>query len=137
MDYTPQSSRICNICVNVMLIGELSQKTGLSKDTIRFYEKMGLITASKREAGTRLYKEFTPETVERLLLINQGKGLGFTLREIKQLIDEWGSEQIPRTEQIWIIERKLEDVAQKMQQLNEIKTYLAVKLTRLKNESTT
>ncbi|MGF1518891.1 MAG: MerR family DNA-binding transcriptional regulator [Nodosilinea sp.] len=43
--------------MTTMLIGELAKQTGLSKDTIRFYEKMGLIAASHRPAGTRFYKE--------------------------------------------------------------------------------
>ena len=47
-----------------MLIGELSRKTGLTKDTIRFYEKLGLITAGERQAGTRLYKEFSEEMLQ-------------------------------------------------------------------------
>ncbi|MBD2775092.1 MerR family transcriptional regulator [Iningainema tapete] len=117
-----------------MLIGELSRKTGLSKDTIRFYEKMGLISASDRQAGTRIYKEYGTDTVERLLMINQGKGLGFTLSEIKQLINEWGNDGMPKLEQIQIIERKLEEITRKMQQLEEIKTYLSTKLSRLKQE---
>ena len=115
-----------------MLIGELAKRTGLSKDTIRFYEKSGLITAQERQAGTRLYKEFSEETAERLLMITQGKGLGFTLKEIKQLMDEWKDGTMPEDEQIRVIERKLEEVAQKMQQLGEIKTYLTAKLTKLK-----
>lgn len=115
-----------------MLIGELAKKTGLSKDTIRFYEKSGLITAQERQAGTRLYKEFSEETAERLLMITQGKGLGFTLKEIKQLIDEWKDGTMPEEEQIRVIERKLEEIAQKMQHLAEIKTYLTAKLTKLK-----
>jgi MerR family transcriptional regulator, copper efflux regulator len=117
-----------------MLIGELSKKTGLSKDTIRFYEKIGLITASEKQAGTRIYKEFSIETVERLYMINQGKQLGFTLNEIKQLIDEWGSNIIPKSEEIRIVESKLQEIAQKMQQLENIENYLASKLIRLKQE---
>ncbi|MBU7584760.1 MAG: MerR family transcriptional regulator [Nostoc sp. TH1S01] len=117
-----------------MLIGELSKKTGLSKDTIRFYEKMGLIAANERQAGTRIYKEFSVETIENLRLINQGKALGFTLNEIKQLIHEWGSNEIPKTKQILIIEHKLQEITEKIQQLEEIKTYLAAKRTRLQQE---
>jgi MerR family transcriptional regulator, copper efflux regulator len=117
-----------------MLIGELSKKTGLSKDTIRFYEKLGLISALDRQAGTRVYKEYSAETVNRLLMINQGKGLGFTLNEIKQLLDEWGGEIIPKSEQIKIVERKLEQISEKMQQLSAIKSYLATKLSKLKQE---
>ncbi|KAB8320222.1 MerR family transcriptional regulator [Tolypothrix campylonemoides VB511288] len=117
-----------------MLISELSKKTGLSKDTIRFYEKIGLIAASDRQAGSRIYKEYSVETIERLLVINQGKGLGFTLNEIKQLLDEWANNGIPKNEQIGIIERKIEEIAQKMQHLTEMKTYLVAKLSRLKQE---
>jgi len=119
-----------------MLIGELSRTTGFSKDTIRFYEKIGLIAASERQAGTRIYKEYNQETVERLQIINQGKGLGFTLSELRQILDEWGSdaEAIPKREVIQILERKLEEVAEKVQQLDAIKTYIVTKLRRLNQE---
>ena len=117
-----------------MLIGELSKKTGLSKDTIRFYDKLGLISASDRRAGTRFYKEYSPDTVERLLMIAQGKGLGFTLNEIKQLLDEWNSGGMSKQDQIKIIERKIEEVETKTRQLEAIKTYLDVKLSKLSEE---
>jgi MerR family transcriptional regulator, copper efflux regulator len=114
-----------------MLIGELAQKTGVSKDTIRFYEKLGLIAASDRQAGTRLYKEYSLATIERLLLITQGKGLGFTLSEIKQLLNEWDSGAISTRDQIKVIERKIVEITEKMQQLRSIKTYLSDKLSKL------
>ena len=118
-----------------MLIGELSRKTGLTKDTIRFYEKLGLITAGERQAGTRLYKEFSEEMLQRLLLINQAKTLGFTLNEIKQFVEEWGSHStIPECEQIHIIERKLKEISQKMRQLAEVESSLTAKLRHLKHE---
>lgn len=118
-----------------MLIGELAQRTGLTKDTIRFYEKMGLINASDRQAGTRIYKEFSEKMMERLLLINQAKTLGFTLNEIRQLVQEWGDHSIiPKSEQVRIVERKIEEISKKMQQLAEIESSLAAKLNRLKHE---
>lgn len=119
----------------MMLIGELASRTGLTKDTIRFYEKIGLITAGDRQAGTKLYKEFSEEILQQLLLINQAKTLGFTLKEIKKFVDEWGSHPtIPEGEQIHIIERKLEETSHKMRQLAEIQFYLTAKLRRLKHE---
>jgi MerR family transcriptional regulator, copper efflux regulator len=114
-----------------MLIGELSKKTGVSKDTIRFYEKLGLIAASDRQAGTKLYKEYSPETVERLAMICQGKGLGFTLSEIKQLLDEWGSGAMSNRDRINVIERKIEEIVEKQQKLDAIKTYLFTKISKL------
>jgi MerR family copper efflux transcriptional regulator len=43
-------------------------------------------------------------------MINQGKGLGFTLSEIKQLIDEWGNGTMAKHEQIRVIERKVKEM---------------------------
>lgn len=114
-----------------MLIGELSKKTGISKDTIRFYEKMGLITSTDRQAGSRIYKEYSTEAIERLLMINQGKKLGFTLGEIKQLMQDWEEGMMSKQDKIRIIKSKLEEINQKMEQLATIKTYLLDKLSKL------
>lgn len=70
-----------------MLIGELSKACGLSRDTIRFYEKHGLITVGKKERRFNNYKEYSEETLKRLLSIKQLKGFGFTLNEISELLD--------------------------------------------------
>ena len=135
MDYTPQSRNTLTFPEKIMLIGELSKRTGLSKDTIRFYKKLGLIVSKDRPAGTRQYQEFSVEMVERLLLIKQGKQLGFSLNEMKQFLDRWGSDTIPKIEQIQIVEKKLEEINEKMQQIEKIKTYLTAKLSRLKQEA--
>lgn len=119
-----------------MLIGELAKKAGLTKDTIRFCEKIGLITTSDRQAGTRYYKEFSEEMLHRLLLINQAKALAFKLNEIKQFAQKWGTlSNIPEAEQILIIESKLKQISDNMQQLAEIQSYLTAKLNRLKYEA--
>jgi MerR family transcriptional regulator, copper efflux regulator len=115
-----------------MLIGELAKQTGLSKDTIRFYEKLGLIVAAEREAGSRLYKEFDEDTIQRLFIIKQGQSLGFTLSEMKELADVWGSSSIPKGQQLKIIEGKLEQTSEKLRQLNDIQKFLKAKLSKLK-----
>jgi MerR family transcriptional regulator, copper efflux regulator len=115
-----------------MLIGDLSKQTGLSKDTIRFYEKLGLIAASNHEMKTKSYKRYSLDTIERLSMIVQGKGLGFTLGEIKQLLDEWGGGEISKRDLIEIIERKIAEIIKKKQQLESIETYLVNKLSKLK-----
>jgi MerR family transcriptional regulator, copper efflux regulator len=114
-----------------MLIGELAKKTGLTKDTIRFYEKKGLIESQERQAGMRTYMEFSPEMLERVVIITQGKSLGFTLNEIKHLIDTWGKTEIPIAEKLKVIDRKLEEIGEKMSQLEEIKLYLIAKRNRI------
>ncbi|PSB53051.1 MerR family DNA-binding protein [Chamaesiphon polymorphus] len=115
-----------------MLIGELAQKTGLSKDTIRFYAKIGLIFASDRRAGSRIYQEFSTETMERLLLITQGKSLGFTLNEMKQLVDAAIDGSLPLAEKIKVTESKLVQIKAKIEQLQAIEIQLTAKLGHLK-----
>ena len=69
-----------------MLIGELSKKTGLSRDTIRFYEKKGLIKVGRRERRVNNYKEYSDSTLRRLLLFVKIKSYGFTLNECAEII---------------------------------------------------
>lgn len=110
-----------------MLIGELAQQTGLSKDTIRFYQKRGLIEAKARQAGSRTYMEFSPEMLERVVLITQGKSLGFTLNEIRHLMETWGNAVMPLSEKLNVIDGKLDEITKKMRQLEEVKSYLTAK----------
>ncbi|MDX2281587.1 MAG: MerR family DNA-binding protein [Saprospiraceae bacterium] len=65
-----------------MLIGDLVHKTGFSKDTIRFYEKQGLIKISRRERRANNYKEYPESVMDDLKIIRRLKNLGFTLVEI-------------------------------------------------------
>lgn len=68
-----------------MLIGELSKRCGLSRDTIRYYEKLRLIVVGDRVAGND-YKIYGRESLDRLNHIQQLKTVGFTLREIRNLL---------------------------------------------------
>ena len=66
------------------LIGELSDRVGVSAHTIRYYERLGLLELPKRtESGYRIYGE---ENEERLRFIQKAKRFGLSLDEIKQLI---------------------------------------------------
>jgi len=70
-----------------MLIGELVEKTGFSKDTIRFYEKQGLIAVGRKQRRHNNYKEYSTEILEKLLAIKRMKNFGFTLNEAAGLLD--------------------------------------------------
>jgi len=70
-----------------MLIGELSKKTGLTKDAIRLYEKQGLIKVTRTERRVNNYKEYSNDTLRRLLLVKKIKSYGFTLSESAEIIN--------------------------------------------------
>ncbi len=69
-----------------MLIGALSKASGFSKDTIRFYEKIGLIELPKATRSTNNYKDYPDEVLQTLKAISNLKNLGFTLEEIREII---------------------------------------------------
>lgn len=65
-------------------IGEVAERLGLSLRTIRHYEEVGLVVPARTQGGFRLYSE---EDVQRLALIRRMKPLGFTLEEMRGLLE--------------------------------------------------
>jgi len=67
-----------------MKIGELAKKANVNIDTIRYYERRGLLSKPKRTASD--YRIYSAADAKRLLFIVHAKSLGFTLEEIKVLL---------------------------------------------------
>lgn len=107
-----------------MLIGDLVKKTGLSKDTIRYYEKMGLIKVNKKERRENNYKEYSNDILVRLTLVKRLKLLGFTLNEISDVIDILLGETNPCAEILGTVDTKMDLIDQKIKELQEIKARL-------------
>ena len=108
---------ICN-----MLINELSKKTGLSTHTIRFYEKSGLIEGKQNEAiKSNNYFHYDEVTVEKLEFISDAKSVGFTIREIGQMIDAWYNQKYNKEQKLEILDDKLISLEQKMKEIKEMK----------------
>lgn len=69
-----------------MLIGEVSKRSGYSRDTIRYYEKIGLITVGSHKQANGVYKNYSVAILERLHQIRRLKECGFSLPEIRRLL---------------------------------------------------
>jgi MerR family Zn(II)-responsive transcriptional regulator of zntA len=105
-----------------MLINELSKKTGLSTHTIRFYEKSGLIEGKQNEAvKSNNYFHYDEVTVEKLEFISDAKSVGFTIREIGQMIDTWYNQKYTKDQKLEILDDKLISLEQKMKEIKEMK----------------
>jgi MerR family copper efflux transcriptional regulator len=73
--------------------GELARRAGVSADTLRHYERRGLLPAARRTAnGYRLY---APEALERVRLVQQALSLGFTLAELSTFLRARGDGGLP------------------------------------------
>jgi MerR family Zn(II)-responsive transcriptional regulator of zntA len=114
-----------------MLISELSKKSGLSIDTLRFYEKKGLIEAEMIDRQANNYRTYSEKSLERLFLIQQAKRLGFTLAEIQEWIEAFENNRLTTSEKQAILHRKLQEVDERLADLQKMKTYLADKIARL------
>lgn len=105
-----------------MLIGELSKRAGLSRDTIRYYEKLKLINIKERCAGNK-YKNYGPEDLTRLRQIYQLKSVGFTLREIGQLLADYERSE-PCKDLPLQLDQKLEKLDEQIATLQAFKSSL-------------
>jgi DNA-binding transcriptional MerR regulator len=113
-----------------MLIGELSKRTGFSHDTIRFYEKKGLIDVNKKERRDNNYKEYPEAVYERLVLIKTVKALGFTLNEIDDFISAWSEESASCSNLTHHLKDKIHRVDDQIKLLEEIRKKLTNSLER-------
>ena len=113
-----------------MLIGELSKRTGFSHDTIRFYEKKGLIDVNKKERRDNNYKEYPERVYERLMLIKTVKALGFTLNEIDEFIEAWREESASCSNLTTHLTDKIKRVDQQLKLLQEIRVKLTSSLDK-------
>lgn len=66
-----------------MKVNELSKRTGINLETIRYYEKQGILPEPKRLANG--YRSYNEESVAQLIFIKNCRRLGFSLEDIKQL----------------------------------------------------
>lgn len=107
-----------------MLIGELASKSGFSRDTIRYYEKLGLLQAAVLERQENNYKNYSPQTLERLVQIRQFKEMGFTLTEAAGLFKDFESESEPCAELPEQLDRKISLLDEKIKLLAHYKSTL-------------
>ena len=118
-----------------MLISELAVCVGISIDTIRFYEKQGLLDMSHYQRADNGYRHYSDSAVQRLKLIKLGQAAGFTLSEMRQSILAWETDEITPEEKRFYLDRKLEEIDRKISDMNAIKAYIAQKIQDMQTES--
>lgn len=103
-------------------IGKAAKLAGVSVDTIRFYQKLGLIKSAGRSAGG--YRLFEGEQIRDLTFVRHAQELGFALTEVKELL---ALQQKPHvcSEVQSMLKCKVEDVREKINSLSRLEAELA------------
>ena len=108
--------------MKVLRIGEVARQTGIGIETIRYYERKGLLAEpNRRPSGYRQYDE---AVVDRLKFIRRTKELGFTLAEISELLDLWVHSDAECCQVRQKAREKIEEIEQKVKALNGMKRAL-------------
>ncbi len=108
--------------LRAMLINELAKTTSISIHTIRYYEKYGLVKGKQKpEVKSNQYFHYDAEVVDKLQLIRDAKAAGFTLNEIRQLIDAWYGKKFTVAKKLFILDEKLSAIDEKIEQLKNVK----------------
>ena len=108
---------------HLLRIGELSARSGVSRDALRYYERLGLVPRARRTSGG--FRLYPSGTLARLQFIKQAQLHGLTLREIRDLLgfqDRRGRDRCRQVQRM--LTQKLADVDARLQQLQAFRRTL-------------
>jgi len=108
--------------MSALTIGKVAKRVGIGIETIRFYERKGLIDEPpRRESG---YRQYCEKDIERLVFIQHAKTLGFSLREINELLSIRARPEANTREVKEIASAKLLDINNKIKLLQRMRQTL-------------
>lgn len=112
-----------------MRVAELADKVGVSTDTIRFYEREGLLPAPKRTASG--YRSFDTGAVDRMLFIQGAQRLGLRLTDIRDLLAVRDTGTCPCEPAEQLLRRRLAELDAEMQRLAALRTEMTAMIAAL------
>ena len=109
-----------------MRIGQVAKASGVSVQTVRFYERRGLLPVPRRlQSG---YREYADNTVRAVLLIKQMQEVGFTLRELEHFVHLLEIEPHNPAERRACVEAKLKSIDEQIERLCSMRDELRSRL---------
>ena len=112
-----------------MKIGELATATGLTVDTLRYYEKLLVLDPAHRQANG--YRRYGPQHLERIKFVQSAKTLGFSLAEIVSILPKLGAGTMGRAELEIALHEKRREVRLEIAKLNALERQLTSTLSGL------
>jgi DNA-binding transcriptional MerR regulator len=106
-----------------MLSGQLAKLAGVSADTLRHYERLGILLCPRRTDGG--YRLYPPEALTRVQLIRRALSLGFSLPELVKILSVRDRGGAPCRQVRALAETKLEQLDERLEELNRLRSHLA------------
>lgn len=116
-----------------MNIAELERRTGVSRHTLRYYEKEGLLLEVARRGNN--YRDYSEQSVQRVAMMRQLKELGFSLREIRDILDALRHDNIDCEQGARLMADKRAAVLERIRQLQQLSELLAIEQARLEESA--
>jgi DNA-binding transcriptional MerR regulator len=102
--------------------GQLARLTGVSADTLRYYERIGILPTSQRSDGG--YRMFPPSDVGRVQLVQRALQLGFSLKELSEILRILDDGGVPCRRVLSLTEQKLRSLEQQIRELRRTQDYM-------------
>ncbi len=102
--------------------GELAQECGVSTDTLRHYERVGVLAKPKRTAAG--YRQYPPEAVKRVRLIRRALEIGFTLEELAAIFKVRDSGGAPCRDVRSLAGKKIEQLGERIEELSDLREHM-------------
>jgi MerR family transcriptional regulator, copper efflux regulator len=118
-----------------MQVGAFVKASGLSRTTVRYYERCGLLKPLPSANGNS-YRQYSAELVERANMIRLAQSLGFSIKEIVRLMQAWENGKLSPDDQRSELETKRSEIRQKRASLVAMGRYIDAKLAWLAAGST-
>src|SRR5262249_15037080 len=113
----------------MMLIAEFARRTGLPRETVRFYARLGLLQPRATQKGGRHpYMIFTDDDARAAELIRIGQALGLSLREIADLRELRRKGRLPLAQRIALMKAQLARLDAKAAALKKLRAYVKAKI---------
>jgi Cu(I)-responsive transcriptional regulator len=107
---------------NALSIGQLARQTAVAVETVRYYEKIGLLAEPSRTAGN--YRSYGSDALQRLSFIRRARDLGFSLEQIRTLLNLADDRQRSCGEVDAIAQAQLETIKSKIADLQTLQQHL-------------
>ena len=107
--------------IEKLTIGKLAQASAVGIETIRFYERKELIKQPKKQGAFRYYP---PELIDRIKFIKRSQELGFTLKEVKELLELKIKNQSKCSDVLEKTNNKIIEINEKIKDLKKMKKSL-------------